>query len=299
MQASILRFLHRIATPFLDLLANGASFFGEETFVIAIVLLVFWNINKQKGFALYMNVLTSVLIMGILKAVVRAPRPFVVLDDIAGKRMGTATGYSFPSGHTTTAASFYTSLALLLKKRICSIIAAIMIVLVGVSRLYLGVHWPNDVFAGLLIGVSISFLLYRWSLQLFEDRVRLVRFSIRYGLIATLASLILSVLLNMDLVDPVAFNDLMKTLALAGAGLLGFGFEEQIVRYRVEASLTKKILRYLLGMGVVIAIIASKALFPPSIYAISSFIRYSLVGVWATVLFPITGKSLHLFDDER
>lgn len=299
MQASILRFLHRIATPFLDLLANGASFFGEETFVIAIVLLVFWNINKQKGFALYMNVLTSVLIMGILKAVVRAPRPFVVLEEIAGKRMGTATGYSFPSGHTTTAASFYTSLALLLKKRICSIIAAIMIVLVGVSRLYLGVHWPNDVFGGLLIGVSISFLLYRWSLQLFEDRMRLVRFSIRYGLIATLASLILSVLLNMDLVDPVAFNDLMKTLALAGAGLLGFGFEEQIVRYRVEASLTKKILRYLLGMGVVIAIIASKALFPPSIYAISSFIRYSLVGVWATVLFPITGKSLHLFDDER
>lgn len=299
MQASILRFLHRIATPFLDLLANGASFFGEETFVIAIVLLVFWNINKQKGFALYMNVLTSVLIMGILKAVVRAPRPFVVLEEIAGKRMGTATGYSFPSGHTTTAASFYTSLALLLKKRICSIIAAIMIVLVGVSRLYLGVHWPNDVFGGLLIGVSISFLLYRWSLQLFEDRVRLVRFSIRYGLIATLASLILSVLLNMELVDPVAFNDLMKTLALAGAGLLGFGFEEQIVRYRVEASLTKKILRYLLGMGVVIAIIASKALFPPSIYAISSFIRYSLVGVWATVLFPITGKSLHLFDDER
>ena len=299
MQASILRFLHRIATPFLDLLANGASFFGEETFVIAIVLLVFWNINKQKGFALYMNVLTSVLVMGILKAVVRAPRPFVVLEEIAGKRMGTATGYSFPSGHTTTAASFYTSLALLLKKRICSIIAAIMIVLVGVSRLYLGVHWPNDVFAGLLIGVSISFLLYRWSLQLFEDRVRLVRFSIRYGLIATFVSLILSVLLNLELVDPVAFNDLMKTLALAGAGLLGFGFEEQIVRYRVEASLTKKILRYLLGMGVVIAIIASKALFPPSIYAISSFIRYSLVGVWATVLFPITGKSLHLFDDER
>ncbi len=299
MQASILRFLHRIATPFLDLLANGASFFGEETFVIAIVLLVFWNINKQKGFALYMNVLTSVLVMGILKAVVRAPRPFVVLEEIAGKRMETATGYSFPSGHTTTAASFYTSIALLLKKRICSIIAAIMIVLVGVSRLYLGVHWPNDVFAGLLIGVSISFLLYRWSLQLFEDRVRLVRFSIRYGLIATFVSLILSVLLNMELVDPVAFNDLMKTLALAGAGLLGFGFEEQIVRYRVEASLTKKILRYLLGMGVVIAIIASKALFPPSIYAISSFIRYSLVGVWATVLFPITGKSLHLFDDEQ
>ncbi len=184
MQASILRFLHRIATPFLDLLANGASFFGEETFVIAIVLLVFWNINKQKGFALYMNVLTSVLIMGILKAVVRAPRPFVVLEEIAGKRMGTATGYSFPSGHTTTAASFYTSLALLLKKRICSIIAAIMIVLVGVSRLYLGVHWPNDVFAGLLIGVSISFLLYRWSLQLFEDRMRLVRFSIRYTVLS-------------------------------------------------------------------------------------------------------------------
>ena len=299
MQASVLRFLNQIATPFLDLLANGASFFGEEMFVIAIVLLTFWNISKQKGFALYVNVLASVLVMGILKAVVRAPRPFVVLKDIAGKRMGTATGYSFPSGHTTTAASFYTSLALLIKKRAFSIIAAIMIVLVGMSRLYLGVHWPNDVFGGLLIGVSISLLLYRWSLQLFEDRVRLTRFTVRYGLIATLTALVLSVLLNMDLIDPVAFTDLMKTLALAGAGLLGFGFEEQIVRYRVEASLTKKILRYLLGMGVVIAIIASKALFPPSVYAISSFIRYSLVGLWATLLFPLIGRSLRLFDGEQ
>lgn len=299
MQASVLRFLNQIATPFLDLLANGASFFGEEMFVIAIVLLTFWNISKQKGFALYVNVLASVLVMGILKAVVRAPRPFVVLEDIAGKRMGTATGYSFPSGHTTTAASFYTSLALLIKKRAFSIIAAIMIVLVGVSRLYLGVHWPNDVFGGLLIGVSISLLLYRWSLQLFEDRVRLTRFTVRYGFIAALAALVLAVLLNMDLIDPVAFTDLMKTLALAGSGFLGFGFEEQLVRYRVEASLTKKILRYFLGLGVVVVIIASKALFPPSIYAVSSFIRYSLVGLWATLLFPLIGRSLRLFDGEQ
>ncbi|SRR5690554_6709583 len=299
MQASILRFFNQIATPFLDRFANAASFLGEETFVIAIVLLVFWNINKQKGFTLYVNVLASVFVMGVLKAIVRAPRPFVVLEDIAGKRITTATGYSFPSGHTTTAASFYTSLALLLKKRAFSILAALMIVLVGVSRLYLGVHWPNDVFGGLVIGVSISFLLYRWSLQLFEDRVRLIRFCIRYGLIATLTALVIAILLNMELIDPVAFNDLMKTVALAGGGLLGFGFEEQMVRYPVESSLWKKIVRYILGMGVVVAIIASKALFPASIAALSSFIRYSLVGLWATLLFPLIGKSLHLFGDAQ
>lgn len=299
MQASVLRFFNRIATPFLDTLANGASFFGEETIVIAIVLLVFWNISKQKGFALYVNVLTSVLTMGILKAVVRAPRPFAVLDEIAGKRMETATGYSFPSGHTTTAASFYTSLALLIGKRAFSIIAAVLIVLVGTSRIYLGVHWPNDVFGGLLIGVSISLLLYHRTLGLFEDRARLIRLTVRSGLVGIISSLILALLLNRDLVDPVAFTDLMKTLALAGAGLLGFGLEEKIVRYGVEASLTKKMLRYLLGMGVVIAIIASKGLFPPSVYAIGSFVRYTLVGIWATLLFPLIGRSLRLFDGER
>ncbi|MFA5698947.1 MAG: phosphatase PAP2 family protein [Sphaerochaeta sp.] len=299
MQASILRFFSRVANPFLDTLANGASFLGEETFVIAIVLLVFWNISKQKGFTLYVNVLASVFVMGVLKAIVRAPRPFVVLEDIAGKRITTATGYSFPSGHTTTAASFYTTLALLLKKRAFSIIGAILIVLVGISRLYLGVHWPNDVFGGLVIGVTFSFILYRWVTQMYEDRVKVIRFCVRYGLIATVAALVLSLLLHSSLIDPVAFNDLLKTLALAGGGLIGFALEEQFVHYTAKGSLIKKTLRYIIGMAVVIGIIASKGLFPESVYALSSFVRYTLVGLWATYLFPLIGTSLHLFGDEQ
>ncbi|MGE4526682.1 MAG: phosphatase PAP2 family protein, partial [Sphaerochaeta sp.] len=169
MQESIMLFFLNIANPTLDFLANIASAVGEQTFVIAVILYIFYNYDKKKGFGLFTSVLFAVLGMGILKAIVRAPRPFQVLESIGGKRLETATGYSFPSGHTTTGSAFYTALALTFKKRSVSIFCAVMMVLVGLSRLYLGVHWPIDVFAGLLLGVTVSFVVSRYLNALYDD----------------------------------------------------------------------------------------------------------------------------------
>jgi membrane-associated phospholipid phosphatase len=299
MQETIMLFFDRIANPALDLFANLASMVGEQTFVIAFILFIFYNYNKKYGFILFSSTLFSVIGMGILKAIVRAPRPFQVLESIQGKRIETATGYSFPSGHTTTASSFYTALALAFRRRAVSIGCAIVIALVGISRLYLGVHWPNDVFGGLVLGVSVSLLVYKPLASLYDNRERRISVSMWIGSITFVAALVFAILLNIHAIDEVAFTDLMKVLALGGGGFLGFAFENAKVNFSTEGSWVKRIVRYVIAMTGILAIMAAKGAFPESLYAIGSFIRYTLIGVWATGLFPLIGKGLHLFADDQ
>jgi len=299
MQESIMLFFLKIANPVLDTVANLVTMFGEESFVIAFILYIFYNYNKKSGFILFSSTLYSVSAMGILKAIVRAPRPFQVLESIQGKRVQTATGYSFPSGHTTTAASSYTSLALVFQKRAVSILCAVLIALVGLSRLYLGVHWPNDVFGGLVLGASISMLAYRPLSMLFDDKEKRMKVNTIIGIIGFAAALVLAILLNLHTVDEVAFTDLMKTLALAGGGFLGFVFENTRVNFSTEGTWPKKIVRYLIGMGGIFAIMAAKAFIPTPFYALGSFVRYALIGLWATALSPLIGTSLRLFSADR
>ncbi|MFA6774118.1 hypothetical protein SDC9_102397 [bioreactor metagenome] len=299
MQESIMLFFLNIANPILDFLANIASAVGEQTFVIAVILYIFYNYDKKKGFGLFTSVLFAVLGMGILKAVVRAPRPFQVLESIDGKRLETATGYSFPSGHTTTGAAFYTALALTFKKRPVSILCAVMMALVGLSRLYLGVHWPIDVFAGLLLGVAISFTVSRYLNALYDDKNKRIRLSLWIGSLSFAAGAITAILLNTGTIDEVAFTDLMKVFALGGGGYLGFALENKKVNFTVEEKRSKQIVRYVIGLVGILLFMGAKVIIPESLYAVGSFVRYTLVGLWATGLYPLIGKNLRLFSGSR
>lgn len=299
MQESIMLFFLNIANPILDFLANIASAVGEQTFVIAVILYIFYNYDKKKGFGLFTSVLFAVLGMGILKAVVRAPRPFQVLESIDGKRLETATGYSFPSGHTTTGAAFYTALALTYKKRPVSILCAVMMALVGLSRLYLGVHWPIDVFAGLLLGVAISFTVSRYLNALYDDKNKRIRLSLWIGSLSFAAGAITAILLNTGTIDEVAFTDLMKVFALGGGGYLGFALENKKVNFTVEEKRSKQIVRYVIGLVGILLFMGAKVIIPESLYAVGSFVRYTLVGLWATGLYPLIGKNLRLFSGSR
>ncbi|MGH0053180.1 MAG: phosphatase PAP2 family protein [Sphaerochaetaceae bacterium] len=299
MQESIMLFFLQIENPVLDFLGNLASLLGEQTFVIIVILYIFWNYDKKKGFGLYSAVLLSVLAMGILKATVRAPRPFQVLESIQGKRLETATGYSFPSGHTTTGAAFYSSLALTFRNRKFSIFCAIMMTLVGLSRLYLGVHWPIDVVAGFLLGILVSFVFYHYLDSIYDNEGKRLNYLLMLGTLFALSGAVISVMLNYFSIDATAFTDLMKVLALGGGGYLGFALENRKVQFSTEGTKGKQFGRYLIGLAVVLLIMGSKVIIPDSLYAIGSYVRYSLVGFWATGLYPLIGKNLHLFSGSR
>jgi len=295
-----MEFFQRLSSPLLDKFFQLITIFGEETVFILAISLFIWCISKEKGFTLFSSLFTALLGMGILKAIIRAPRPFQVLPSVAAKRLQTATGYSFPSGHATGAASFYSGLALTYKKRWLSLIGALLIVLVILSRLYLGVHWPLDVFAGLALGICATFATHLWFQKIYADAQKYSKMSLIVGIVAFVVALLFAFLIEGGLADREAYSDPLKLLSLAAGGYLGFLWERKKINYSTQGTLLIKIIRFALGVAVIVAIQGLKALLGGHLAI--SFLRYLLVGLWVTALYPLIGKKIklgasYLFED--
>ncbi len=117
----------------------------------------------RKGFVIGASFLTAMTLETCLKHLVRRQRPFNASEDIDQKIH--SHGFSFPSGHCTEAFAIATSLSLTWPKWYVITPAFLWAGTVAYSRMFLGVHYPSDVLAGILIGVGSSFLCYsaqRW-----------------------------------------------------------------------------------------------------------------------------------------
>ena len=130
--------------------------FGGEIFLILLAIILFIVIkNKKTGFMIWLNLGLSALLNQILKHIIQRPRP----DEY---RIVDASGYSFPSGHSMVSAAFYGFLIYLIYKNVKNkylkwsliSILGLLVVLIGTSRIYLGVHYTSDVLAGFLIAIS-------------------------------------------------------------------------------------------------------------------------------------------------
>lgn len=136
--------------------------YGEELLSMMIVSAIYWCVDKNQGIFTMMTWGTGRLVNGFIKVTACVYRPWirdprVIPVDGATK---TATGYSFPSGHTTNATAVFGSIAL--NKKITKVLRCLlilMIFLVGFSRNYLGVHTPQDVLVGCGSTVILLFFI--------------------------------------------------------------------------------------------------------------------------------------------
>ena len=286
MQLDILLFFQRIADPFLDSLMNMISMAGEIIIPLFIILFIYWCMDKKRGLAVTLSMLTALITTQIVKAIVRYPRPFMVYPDlINGGRLETATGYSFPSGHSTGASSFYGSLAVLFRSRILRAIAVILIIMVPVSRMYLGVHWPMDVLAGTVIGLVSAFLLAPMFLRMQESRESFLLFTSVYGIICFIVSAISAVLLDMALIEALAFSDLSSNTAIAAGVLIGADIEKKHIGFTAAGTNGRKAARYIIGAAssIAVAIMLMMLPFPP--YT-KQFLAFFMLGFWVTFCYP-------------
>lgn len=298
-QKQILLFFASIQTPVLDAIVQFITMFGEEYITVAIITFMYWNISKKKGFTTCMCMLSAAQAMSLTKAIVRFPRPWKVIDGLSSVRQSTATGYSFPSGHTSNAAATLSSVAVSFKKRWLSIACAAMIALVGLSRLYLCVHWPMDVACGLLIGVGATILLYDVVSKLFDEVGRGRR---AFGIVAIASTalwIVLAVLLQFALIDTEAFTTFAKNVAMLSGASIGYLLERKCFDYVVEEGhWGRKVLRFFVGIaGAVVLLPVSKIVLKAvgAYCPITAILRYALVTFWASGLFPLLGKKLGLF----
>lgn len=268
-------FLQQNGNAFFDFLWSVVSMFGEELIMVGVIGALYWCFNKE--FAEYMgySLLTSTVVNGLIKNVVTRDRPFQSDDwQIENKKPDTAGGYSFPSGHSQGSATLFSSLAIWLKRRWMTVIAIIVPLLVAFSRLYLGVHFPTDVIAGLALGVGFSFLCYYLHKKV-KDKYLLY--------IVTL--LICSVGLFFCKTD-----DYFSTFGLMLGAFFGFLFESRFVNFGYDIIWWKKLIRFAGGIAVILILKEGlKLLFnlivPGSLYL--TLIRYAVMAFCGIGLYPM------------
>jgi len=154
--------IHDAWTPFLE----GVSLFAV-TYLPLLPAFIYWCVNKRKGLFTLAALNICIAVNAVLKLTACVYRPWIRDPRIlpAGDAIHTATGYSFPSGHTTTATPIYGGMAIGFwdnkKTKWLAVICVLAILVTGFSRNYLGVHTPQDVIVGLLLGSGVLWLTWK------------------------------------------------------------------------------------------------------------------------------------------
>ena len=138
------------------------SFIGEMSTVLIITALIYWCVSKKFGNYLLMGWSANRVVNGFLKVTACVYRPWIRDPRIIpeSKALATATGYSFPSGHSTNAGALYGGAAIRKElSKVLRITLAIIAVLIALSRNFLGVHTPQDILVGLGSSVLVMWLI--------------------------------------------------------------------------------------------------------------------------------------------
>jgi undecaprenyl-diphosphatase len=152
---------HPVADQFFGWITHLGSPTAFTLGSIASILIFLWMRRGLQGLVLNLCLLTSWAVMNGLKELFGRPRP-------PGEHLTYAAGFSFPSGHAMVSTAFYGFLAYLLLMNLpgrwgqwCSGVLIILIILIGISRVYLNVHFASDVLAGFILGGLLVFVFAR------------------------------------------------------------------------------------------------------------------------------------------
>jgi membrane-associated phospholipid phosphatase len=269
----LIRAVQSVRGPVLDAIFKGITFLGEEDFFIILLPLFLWCVDFAFSVRLSFFFLFSTVVNSVAKGLIDHPRPCdldpeVKLHDYTGR-------HGLPSGHSQSAVVVWGAIASYIRKRWAWAIAVLLMVLIGFSRIYLGVHFPTDVLAGWALGV-ILLVGYVLLMPRIETWLKSTALIVRLALVAVIP-LAIAVIYPSD-------DSLSAMGVFFGAGV-GFVLTAQWVHFSAAGPLWQRVLRLLLGAVVLLALrFGLKAIFPvkgEALYALMRFVRYAVVGLWA------------------
>ncbi|MFN2105214.1 MAG: phosphatase PAP2 family protein [Candidatus Promineifilaceae bacterium] len=291
------------------------SSLGREEFYLAVLPLIYWCISKRAGRLLGYMLFVTVVINTMVKHALRAPRPFWIDPTVGIEETG---GYGIPSGHTQYATTLYLIVAYLVGGFWIWLAAGVMILLMALSRIYLGAHFIHDVVAGFIIGVILLILAIVWDRRVrtkFSKRILGQRMMAAVLVVLVFAALYLIILYFLgepNLAVPwaayIPAAEIASRLEMASAigAFMGYSigivFERSRVRFRADGPIVKRAGRYLLG--ILIAVIIWRGLgmiFPndPLFLALPlRILRYFLITLWVAYYAPWLFVRLGLTDTD-
>jgi undecaprenyl-diphosphatase len=291
-------FLQNLRTPFLSKIVELLTSLGEMAIVLAVLVIIYWCVDKKKGFLVAAPILFSTVTMQALKAIFRVPRPFMRYpDQIIGERQHTATGYSFPSGHSTTASSFYGGLFKAFREKWIRAIAISLMIIIPLTRLYLGVHWPMDVIVGTAIGLFFSLAMGAAFLRIYECDSLFFKVCKIVAILTLPVAFVLAIALDWTNIDYRAVHNLMQNSAIAGGMFLGAYLERKNVNFKVPSAMMAKIKALLIGL-LMAAPIALVPMVIPFMHYMFEFATYAFLGAWISFIYPMIAVKKGWMDKE-
>jgi len=269
------------STPFWDAFFKAVTFLGNEEFYLLLLPFVYWCVNKRIGISLGYLSLLSVWVNSVVKYLFKIPRPWTF--DTRIRVLFKATGPSFPSGHSQGAMVNMGYLAYRFRKPALWMVVGLAIFGVGLSRIVLGVHFPQDVLGGWLIGLVVL-VIYVWAeapvARWIAGQKTVVQVVLAVGVPVLLIFLHPS---DMAGLYPVEAS-ITPMSAIVGFGL-GLIMERKWVGFRVDGAWWRRGLRFLVGLLLVAIFYAGPKLILPEemAYGLEAglrFVRYALAG-WA------------------
>ena len=246
---------------FLTEFLNKMTFLGELPTAFVVMAAIYWCFSKEYGTYMMMGWSGNRLVNGVLKVTACAYRPWIRDARIIpyGNSMTTATGYSFPSGHTMNAASVFGGAAFRKElPKALRILPVVIMLLVAFSRNFLGVHTPQDTLVGIAAGMlvmGLTSMMMRW-LEAHPEKDLMVVF---IGLVLAAAVAVYAAVkpypedYNAEgklLVDGAKMaNDTFKGIGWCAAFLVGWILERRYVGFTTtDVPMVRRMVRLVTGV---------------------------------------------------
>lgn len=287
--------LEKIRVPGLNELMLAVTELGGEMPFLIIALVVFWCVDKRRGYYVLSVGFLGTLTNQFMKLWFRVPRPWVLDPNftILEQAREAAAGYSFPSGHTQNAVGTFGALAITTKTRWIKVLSVALAVLVPFSRMYVGVHSPADVLVAAAMAVAFLMLLRPFIFRKDEGNV------LRLLTVLTLLSAAFLCFVEFwnfpaDIDHHNLQSGIKNAYTLIGSlvGLVIVYFvDNKYIRFETSAIWWVQILKVALGF---LAVLAVKSGLKTPIemicggHMIARAIRYFLIVIMAGIIWPLT-----------
>jgi membrane-associated phospholipid phosphatase len=289
MTIEVVELLQSFQNGFFDFFFNFISFLGEEYVYIVLLGTIYYAYDKKLGEFMALTLFFTGLLNSTIKGIVAAQRPFEKYPNrVTNLRPETSPGYSFPSGHTQNFAAFLFAEGFWSNKKRMYIVSSVLVVLMALSRMYLGVHFLEDVLVSIVLGILTAFLFFKFFSKIKDDDKALMKIYIVILIVFTPFLFILG------------GESLFKSYGLFVGFTLAMWFEKKYIGFTMDVPLLKKVIRVVsglvvmlviqIGLGMVFDMFADEGTL---LLDILDMIRYLLIAFIGLGIYPILFKKLN------